>query len=229
MHSSNDTAYISYCDFWDNFQEDFDGVVAPGLGDTLWGTNRNGIPCDTFYNIIQDPYFVDGYHLYDSSACIDAGDNNAPALPATDFDGNPRVVDGDENGSSFVDMGAYEYQPVGSGGPAKIAVGGRDDTETKSSSRGPDKFVLSQNYPNPFNPTTVMEFEIAQPAKVSLKIYNILGQLVTILVDEEKPAGTYTVYWDGNDKNGDPVSSGIYFYKLDAGDFTEVKKMVLIK
>jgi flagellar hook assembly protein FlgD len=55
-----------------------------------------------------------------------------------------------------------------------------------------------------------------------------LGQLVTISVHEEKTAGTYTVYWDGNDRNGQPVSSGIYFYKLHAGDFTEVEKMVLI-
>jgi serine protease AprX len=93
----------------------------------------------------------------------------------------------------------------------------------------PNCFVLYQNYPNPFNPATVVEFNIAQPAKVSLKIYNIMGQLVRVLVDEEKEEGAYTIYWDGNDRNGQPVSSGIYFYKLEAGDFTEVKKMVLIK
>jgi hypothetical protein len=90
-------------------------------------------------------------------------------------------------------------------------------------------FNLYQNYPNPFNPTTVVKFEIVQPAKVSLKIYNILGQSVKVLIDEEKVAGAYTTYWDGNDQNGQPVSSGIYFYKLEAGDFTEVKKMALIK
>jgi hypothetical protein len=225
----SDTAYISYCDFWANNWGDFGGVVILGLGDTTWGENRNGTPCDTFYNILENPNYVDGYHLDSSSACIDAGDNNAPALPPTDFDGNERVVDGNGDDSAFVDMGAYEYQPEGSGGLGKIVGGDREDTETNASSGIADKFFLSQNYPNPFNPTTVVEFNITQPAKVSLKIYNILGQLVRILVDEEKPAGTYTVYWDGKDKNGRPVSSGIYFYKLDAGDFTEVKKMVLIK
>jgi hypothetical protein len=171
----------------------------------------------------------DYYHLDRLSACIDAGDNDAPALPPADFDGNPRVVDGNGDDSAFVDMGAYEYQPEGLGDLGKIAGGNRKDTETKSSSGVPDKFSLSQNYPNPFNPTTVVEFNIAQPARVSLRIYNILGQLVRVLVDEEKGAGTYSIYWDGNDKNGQEVSSGIYFYKLDAGDFTKVKKMVLIK
>jgi flagellar hook assembly protein FlgD len=68
-----------------------------------------------------------------------------------------------------------------------------------------------------------------RPIHTTLKIYTIWGQLVRVLADEEKSAGSYTVYWDGNDKNGQPVSSGIYFYKLSAGDFTEVKKMVLSK
>jgi hypothetical protein len=98
----------------------------------------------------------------------------------------------------------------------------------------PTYFTLYQNYPNPFNPTTKIQFrvesiEFREPSHTTLKIYNILGQLVKVLVDEEKVAGTYTAYWDGKDQNGQPVSSGIYFYKLDAGDFTEVKKMVLIK
>lgn len=215
---------ISYNNVWNNSSGNF----CSGYGN-MTRTNRNGTPCDSFYNISQDPHFVmDGYHLDDSSACIDAGDNNAPSLPATDFEGNPRVVDGNQDDSFFVDMGAYEYQSGGFEGFGKI-VGGGKDTENKSSGKIPDKFSLLQNYPNPFNPTTVVQFKITQPAKVSLKIYNILGQLVRVLVDEEKAAGTYTVYWDGNGKNGQPVSSGIYFYKLDAGDLTEVKKMVLTK
>jgi hypothetical protein len=126
-------------------------------------------------------------------------------------------------------MGAYECQPEGFEGFGKIATGGRKDTEAKSLSGVPDKFSLFQNYPNPFNPTTIVEFKIPQPAKVSLKIYNILGQLVRVLLDEERAAGTYTYYWDGNDENGQPVSSGVYFYKLNEGDLTEVKKMVLLK
>jgi hypothetical protein len=196
-------------------------------------TNRNGTPCDTFYNIFRNPYFVDGYHLADSSACIDAGDNDAPALPATDFEGNPRAVDGDQNDSSFVDMGAYEYQPEGFQGFGKIVSSGKN-TESKSSGEIPDKFSLLQNYPNPFNPTTIIKFKIQDskfkvPVHTTLKVYNILGQLVRVLVDEEKPTGIYQTVWDGKDAEGQDVASGIYFYRLQAGEFNEVRKMVLMK
>ena len=223
---------ISYCDFWENGLGDsvhFAGDVLACYGDTTWGSNRNGIPCDTFYNIFRDPSWDGGYLRPDSSsACIDAGDNDAPGLPETGFDGNPRIVDGNGDDSAFVDMGAYEYHPEGSGGPAKIAVGDKEDTESKSSSL-PQQFSLSQNYPNPFNPTTVLEFDIAKSARVRLKIYNILGQLVRVLMDEEKTPGSYAIYWDGNDKNGRAVSSGIYFYRIEAGEFAESKKMVILK
>jgi hypothetical protein len=226
IYCAGDPQTISYNDVWNNGFGNF--YNCSDWGD-MTRTNRNGIPCDSFYNISRDPNFVDGYHLDGGSPCIDAGDNNAPALPSFDFEGNTRVADEAQNDTFFVDIGAYEYQPEGFEGFGKIATGGRKDTEAKSLSGVPDKFSLFQNYPNPFNPATVVEFKIPQPAKVSLKIYNILGQLVRVLVDEEKIAGTYTVYWDGNDQKGDPVSSGIYFYKLNAGDLTEVKKMVLLK
>jgi hypothetical protein len=219
---------ISYNNIWNNIDGNFFGTFYWLWGDTTWGPNRNGVPCDSFYNIIRDPKFGDGYHLDDSSPCIDAGDNYAPSLPAFDFDGNTRVMDEQESDTFFVDMGAYEHPPGGFGGFGKIVSGGKD-TENKSSGEIPDKFSLLQNYPNPFNPTTVVQFKITQPAKVSLKIYNILGQLVKVLVDEEKTARTYTVYWNGTDKKEQPVSSGIYFYKLNAGNLSEVKKMVLTK
>jgi hypothetical protein len=216
---------ISYNDVWNNSGGNF---YCSGYGDTT-DTNRNGTPCDSFYNIIRDPKFVDGYHLDGSSPCINAGDNNAPALPPTDFDGDPIVADKDANCLFFVDMGAYEYQPGGFKGFGKIVGGGREDTETKSSGEIPDKFSLLQNYPNPFNPTTIVQFKIPQPAKVTLKVYNILGQLVRILVDEEKPTGIYQSVWDGKDAEGKDVASGIYFYRLQTGEYDEVRKMTLVK
>jgi len=219
---------ISCNNVWNNNGGNF--VTCPsGVGDTTWGTNRNGTPCDSFYNIIRDPKFVDGYHLDDSSACIDAGDNSAPALPSFDFEGNTRVMGEPQEDTFFVDMGAYEYQLAGFGGFAKIAVGDRKDSESKSYGEIPDKFSLLQNYPNPFNPTTIVQFKIPQPAKVSLTIYNILGQLVRILVDEEKPTGIYQSVWDGKDAEGKDVASGIYFYRLQTGEYDEVRKMTLVK
>ena len=88
----------------------------------------------------------------------------------------------------------------------------------------PKSFSLSQNYPNPFNPTTQLEFGISNLGFVSLKIYDVLGNEVKTLVNENKPSGRYTVTFDGSN-----LSSGIYFYKLEANDFTETKRMILLK
>jgi hypothetical protein len=98
--------------------------------------------------------------------------------------------------------------------------------------QAPRVFEFVQNYPNPFNPTTSIRFSIGShhsSTPTTLRIYNILGQLVRTLVDEEKAEGSYTVFWDGLNDDGKMVSSGIYFYKLEVGEFSEVKKMVLLR
>lgn len=93
----------------------------------------------------------------------------------------------------------------------------------------PKVFSLSQNYPNPFNPKTVIRFGLPKDSWVNLDIYNVLGQRVKTLVDERLSAGMKEVEWDGKDDKGFEVSSGIYFYKIKAGDFSDIKKMVMLK
>jgi hypothetical protein len=93
----------------------------------------------------------------------------------------------------------------------------------------PNNYSLSQNYPNPFNPTTTVKFNIAKTTNVSIKIYDITGRLVYNLVDQKMNAGKYDVKWTSINNNGQFVSSGVYFYRIEAGDFTDVKKMVLVK
>jgi len=93
----------------------------------------------------------------------------------------------------------------------------------------PYVFGLNQNYPNPFNPTTTVGFEIPSTQWVTLEIFNILGQKVTVLLDEKMAAGRYSLIWDGTNSAGRYVSSGVYFSKLSAGDNTEVKKMLMLK
>jgi len=88
----------------------------------------------------------------------------------------------------------------------------------------PEKFQLSQNYPNPFNPTTRIEFRIADFGFVSLKVYDNLGREIETLINEEKSAGEYEV-----ELNAANLPSGIYFYELKAGVYSETKKMILIK
>jgi hypothetical protein len=93
----------------------------------------------------------------------------------------------------------------------------------------PIKFSLEQNYPNPFNPTTAIEFSLPRSGWARLKVYDILGRLVTVLVDESLPAGAYRVIWDGRDLNGSEVASGIFLYRLEASDLAMTKKMLLLK
>ena len=93
----------------------------------------------------------------------------------------------------------------------------------------PTTFALSQNYPNPFNPTTNIDYALSKQSFVSIKVYNLLGQEVRTLASEEKGAGVYTAVWDGRDNSGLDVPSGMYLYKMIAGNFSETRKMMLLR
>ena len=99
----------------------------------------------------------------------------------------------------------------------------------------PTEYSLANNYPNPFNPSTQIRYGLPHESNVSLTLYNHLGQRVVSLVDKQQSAGFYTIQWDGRNASGNQVSSGIYFYRIEAavtngeGDFTSLKKMILLK
>jgi len=93
----------------------------------------------------------------------------------------------------------------------------------------PKTYQLSQNFPNPFNPTTEIQFALPDNAQVSLKIYNIAGELVKTLVNEELSAGNYTYRWNGTNENSKKVSAGMYFYQISTPKYNETRKMVLLK
>jgi plastocyanin len=95
----------------------------------------------------------------------------------------------------------------------------------------PKAFSLAQNVPNPFNPSTTIKFDVPEgtPVTVSLKVYDIRGRLVNTLVNDIRQSGTYSVFWDGTDDLGRQVPSGVYFYRMQAGDFMQTRKMVLLK
>ena len=93
----------------------------------------------------------------------------------------------------------------------------------------PESFTLSQNYPNPFNPETAIEYSVPSRANVSIEVFNVLGQNVKSLVDKNHSAGVYRVIWDGKNKVGENVSSGVYLYKLTTDDYSETKTMILLK
>ena len=93
----------------------------------------------------------------------------------------------------------------------------------------PATYSLAQNHPNPFNANTLIDFSLREWGVVKLEVFNILGQRVATPFDGLLGAGTHSVNWDGKDASGRPVSSGMYFYRLSAGEFTQMKKMVLMK
>lgn len=117
--------------------------------------------------------------------------------------------------------GGFDYVWCGKP-PEKRAIVVADESQ-------PFNFDLAQNFPNPFNPITAITFSIPRPEHVELSVYNLLGQRVAVLVDELREAGIHKVEWDGRDATGREVASGIYFYRISAGNLLQVKKMIVLK
>jgi flagellar hook assembly protein FlgD len=93
----------------------------------------------------------------------------------------------------------------------------------------PAEYALGQNYPNPFNPDTQISYQLPESGEVWLVVYNLLGQEVRVLAQGHQDVGYYRVVWDGKDTSGRSVSSGVYLVRMASGDFTSVKKMLLLK
>ena len=90
-------------------------------------------------------------------------------------------------------------------------------------------FKLEQNYPNPFNPTTIISYSIPEKSHVNLKIYNVLGEHVATLVNQDMSTGDHSINWNAQDKNGHQVASGFYIYQIKTGKFTKSHKMLLLR
>jgi len=174
----------------------FSGTRPTGLGIVAL-TNANGDSCDTYYNILLDPQFVDtgagNYHLTVGSPCIDAGD---PSLP-------------DDPDGTVADMGAFYFNQLAVPGSGRIAM---------------RPYALAQNYPNPFNAQTRIAFDLARAGEVTLEVFDITGRLLQRLVDGRMTEGTHEVQFDARD-----LPSGVYVYRLAAGEVIEAKKMILIR
>ena len=93
----------------------------------------------------------------------------------------------------------------------------------------PEVFALHQNYPNPFNPTTTIKYDLPEAENVQIMVYDIMGRKVRTLVNEYQDIGYRTIRWDATDNYGRVVSAGMYVYTIQAGDYRQVRKMVLLK
>jgi predicted GH43/DUF377 family glycosyl hydrolase len=155
------------------------------------------------HSYVEMPHFVDPYLHIDSTIATFLEARGTPiAEVTTDFDGQLR-------NALTPDIGADEFD----------GIVGVEDEETL-----PTEFALSQNYPNPFNPTTTFRYSIPAQSKVVIKVFDVLGNEIVTLMDEEKSVGTYELTW-----NAASHPSGVYFYQLKAGEFVNTKKMILLK
>lgn len=188
------TSVFEYCNTED---------VYPGTGNISLSPN--------FYN--------EGFLLNDTSPCVDAGDSDV-AFNDIEDQSNPGFALYPSLGVLLNDIGAY-------GGPGAMLlpdITGIVFVQENSRNYIPNTIVLYQNYPNPFNPFTIIQYSIPSRSGVLLKVYDIIGNEIATLVNEEKENGVYNVGFDAT-----ALPSGVYFYKLQAGDFIETKKMVLMK
>ena len=96
-------------------------------------------------------------------------------------------------------------------------------------SKQPKNFQLMGAYPNPFNPATQIKYNLPEDSFVSIKIYDVMGRNIKTLLNEEKMGGYHTIRWDATNNFGEAVPAGIYFYTIDAGSFTNTKKMIFLK
>lgn len=176
-------------------------------------------PADTSHIVAGGFATPQGAGLFET---VDGGANWTPIPLGGQITGVNAMV-GDTMGGEFVvfiatkDNGVYRYHK-----PLFV-----DDNMP---SEAPRRFRLYQNYPNPFNPTTTISWQLALGSEVELTIYNLLGQKIRTLVNSRKSAGTYQVQWDGRNSAGHQVVSGVYVYRLNAGNrFVQTRKMLLLR
>jgi len=169
------------------------------------GGNAGGATTASYKSIIV-------YDITTNSWAVDAQELSSKRhwMATAEYKGGLYVVGGIDSVAQAVDI-VEEIVPQGTAGVLK-------------ESEMPQDYFLKQNYPNPFNPSTTIEFSIPEQAFVKLEVFNALGEKISLLVSENLSTGTYKYIWDAADQ-----TSGIYFYKLQAGTFAETKKMILLK
>jgi hypothetical protein len=164
---------------------------------------------------------------------VGGGTNGQPAAAGFDIGPGATVmlamaIVGGNDATEFIQNGAFAMQKwVDMGNDVIVLqapVGIAD-----AGNLIPTEYALHQNYPNPFNPTTTIKYDLKQTSEVSLKIYNLLGQEVRTLVNASEEAGFKNVVWDGLNNSGQRVASGVYIYHIQAGNFIEARKMILMK
>ena len=112
---------------------------------------------------------------------------------------------------------------------AWIDEGALEELNTKNNKASPELFTLHQNYPNPFNPVTNLDYDLPEDAMVNITVFDMMGKVVSTLVNDQQSAGYKTLQWNATSNSGQPISAGLYIYTIRAGEFSKTRKMILLK
>ncbi|TDI94656.1 MAG: T9SS type A sorting domain-containing protein, partial [Caldithrix sp.] len=159
----------------------------------------------------------------------DGDENFMPRIITTDANGATSVYAADVDGDGDIDVlsaSQFDNKIAWYENSASLPVTSVNFIRPGSV---PQQFILHNNYPNPFNPATTITYDLPEAANVVLKIYNVLGREVRTLLNSHQQPGVKSVVWDGRNAPGIKVGSGIFIYRLQAGDIVQTKKMILLK
>ncbi len=118
---------------------------------------------------------------------------------------------------------------IAENGPLTVGINASDAVLSIDEELLPEVYALHQNYPNPFNPITTLRYDLPENSIVRITIYNVQGREIKVLVNQYQDAGYKSVRWNATNNYGKPISAGMYFYKIRAGEFTQTRKMLLLK
>ena len=206
----------------------FDDTNPGGAGWNVYNTSNSGLPSNNVSSLAID-YQSGSKWIGTLGGLAKFDDTNPGRAGWTVYNTSNSGLPYNTVTSLAIDGSSNKWIGTYMGGLAVYNEGGVVSVEENPTSEIiPNKYLLSQNYPNPFNPITTINWQMPKAGLVTLKIYDVLGSEVATLVNEEKPAGTYELNWNASSAEGG-LPSGVYFYKLSAGNYVETKKMILLK
>ena len=194
-----------------DYQTEIQTIFNSNCGNCHLGNSSGGLNLSTYQNLMaggnSGAVILPGNH---ANSYLWQKINNGEMPPGNNPDLNTNEIN---LIAQWIDEGALENPAL----------------EIYNNAQIPKEYILNQNYPNPFNPVTTLRYDLPEQSDVTITIYNMLGRKVKTLVNSTQDAGFKSVIWDATNYQGNPVSAGVYLYQIQAGEFVQTKKMVLLK
>ena len=194
-----------------DYQTEIQTIFNSNCGNCHLGNSSGGLNLSTYQNLMaggnSGAVILPGNH---ANSYLWQKINNGEMPPGNNPDLNTNEIN---LIAQWIDEGALENPAL----------------EIYNNAQIPKEYILNQNYPNPFNSVTTLRYDLPEQSDVTITIYNMLGRKVKTLVNSTQDAGFKSVIWDATNYQGNPVSAGVYLYKIQAGEYISTKKMVLLK